>query len=164
MTDTPNNHDASDGNTVSTDGNARHPVTGYARIRGYLRRLERAAGVYRMLDAKGAVLYVGKARNLKTRVSNYAQPAGHTPRIARMIDETASMMFLTTRTETEALLLEQNLIKQLKPRYNVLLRDDKSFPNILVIDGARLPADQEAPRRARRRRAATSAPSPAPAR
>jgi excinuclease ABC subunit C len=85
-----------------------------------------------MLDAESRVLYVGKARNLKARVSNYARPSGHSGRIARMISETASMMFLTTRTETEALLLEQNLIKQLKPRYNVLLRDDKSFPNILV--------------------------------
>jgi excinuclease ABC subunit C len=85
-----------------------------------------------MLDAQNRVLYVGKARNLKARVSNYARPSGHTARIARMIRETASMMFLTTRTETEALLLEQNLIKQLKPKYNVLLRDDKSFPNILV--------------------------------
>lgn len=84
-----------------------------------------------MLDAQARVLYVGKARNLRARVSNYARP-GHSPRIERMIRETASMMFLTTRTETEALLLEQNLIKQLKPKYNVLLRDDKSFPNILV--------------------------------
>ncbi|MGL5010444.1 MAG: excinuclease ABC subunit UvrC, partial [Paracoccaceae bacterium] len=85
-----------------------------------------------MLNAQSEVLYVGKARNLKARVSNYARPSGHSGRIARMIFETASMMFLTTRTETEALLLEQNLIKQLKPRYNVLLRDDKSFPNILI--------------------------------
>ncbi|MCU9838720.1 excinuclease ABC subunit UvrC [Ruegeria sp. WL0004] len=107
------------------------PVTGYARIQGYLRTLSGAPGVYRMLDAQARVLYVGKARNLKARVSNYARP-GHSPRIERMIRETASMMFLTTRTETEALLLEQNLIKQLKPKYNVLLRDDKSFPNILV--------------------------------
>lgn len=85
-----------------------------------------------MLDAQARVLYVGKARNLKARVSNYARPTGHSARILRMIRDTASMMFLTTRTETEALLLEQNLIKQLKPKYNVILRDDKSFPNILV--------------------------------
>jgi len=108
------------------------PETGHEVIQSYLKTLDSSPGVYRMLDAQARVLYVGKARNLKARVSNYARPAGHTPRIARMIRETASMMFLTTSTETEALLLEQNLIKQLKPRYNVLLRDDKSFPNILV--------------------------------
>jgi len=107
-------------------------VKGHACIQGYLNSLDNSPGVYRMLDGKGSVLYVGKARSLKKRVSNYAQASGHSARIARMISETASMMFLTTRTETEALLLEQNLIKQLKPRYNVLLRDDKSFPNILV--------------------------------
>ena len=83
-------------------------------------------------DQQRVGLYVGKARNLKKRVSNYAKPSGHSARIATMISRTASMMFLTTKTETEALLLEQNLIKQLKPKYNVLLRDDKSFPNILV--------------------------------
>ncbi|MFN4062437.1 MAG: excinuclease ABC subunit UvrC [Paracoccus hibiscisoli] len=106
--------------------------TGHALIQDYLRTLDSSPGVYRMLDAQQAVLYVGKARDLRARVSNYARPSGHSGRIARMIRETASMMFLTTNTETEALLLEQNLIKQLKPRYNVLLRDDKSFPNILV--------------------------------
>ena len=118
-----------------TDKSATDPeeiVTGHACIQGYLRNLESAPGVYRMLDSESRVLYVGKARNLKARVSSYARPGQHTARIARMISETSSMMFLTTRTETEALLLEQNLIKQLKPRYNVLLRDDKSFPNILV--------------------------------
>ncbi|WP_336097793.1 MULTISPECIES: excinuclease ABC subunit UvrC [unclassified Roseovarius] len=113
-----------------TETNA--PETGHDVIRGYLRSLDGSPGVYRMLDAQARVLYVGKARNLRARVSNYARPTGHTGRIQRMIRDTASMMFLTTATETEALLLEQNLIKQLKPRYNVLLRDDKSFPNILV--------------------------------
>ena len=107
-------------------------LTGHACIRRYLPTLESAPGVYRMLDAQARVLYVGKARDLRARVSNYARPSGHSARIARMIRETTAMMFLTTRTETEALLLEQNLIKQLKPRYNVLLRDDKSFPEILI--------------------------------
>ncbi|MGI3168867.1 excinuclease ABC subunit UvrC [Pseudooceanicola sp. C21-150M6] len=114
-----------------TENQAEH-LTGHRLIHSLLATLDSSPGVYRMLDAESRVLYVGKARNLKARVSNYARPSGHSGRIARMIRETASMMFLTTRTETEALLLEQNLIKQLKPRYNVLLRDDKSFPNILV--------------------------------
>ncbi|TDL75221.1 excinuclease ABC subunit UvrC [Palleronia sediminis] len=112
---------------------------GHACIQSYLKTLDNSPGVYRMLDDRQAVLYVGKARNLKKRVSNYAKPSGHSPRIARMISETASMMFLTTRTETEALLLEQNLIKQLKPKFNVLLRDDKSFPNILVTGNHAFP-------------------------
>ncbi len=107
-------------------------LRGHACIQDYLRQLDASPGVYRMLNEKSEVLYVGKARNLRARVSNYARASGHSGRIARMISETASMMFLTTRTETEALLLEQNLIKQLKPRYNVLLRDDKSFPYILL--------------------------------
>ena len=113
--------------------------TGYKVIQKYISTLDSSPGVYRMLDDQARVLYVGKARNLKARVSNYARPSGHSGRISRMISETSSMMFLTTRTETEALLLEQNLIKQLKPRYNVLLRDDKSFPNILVTTEHRFP-------------------------
>jgi len=117
---------------VTEPSDQTQPLRGYDCIHGYLRTLDSSPGVYRMLDSESRVLYVGKARNLKNRVSNYSRPGNHSPRIARMISETASMMFLTTQTETEALLLEQNLIKQLKPRYNVLLRDDKSFPNILV--------------------------------
>ena len=112
---------------------SKPPVAvGHGVVQAYLKTLDNSPGVYRMLDGKGRVLYVGKARSLKKRVSNYAKPTGHSARIARMIGQTASMMFLTTKTETEALLLEQNLIKQLKPHFNVLLRDDKSFPNILV--------------------------------
>jgi excinuclease ABC subunit C len=113
--------------------------TGHDLIQDYVKNLDGSPGVYRMLDAQARVLYVGKARNLKNRVSNYARPTGHSGRIARMISETTQMMFLTTKTETEALLLEQNLIKQLKPRYNVLLRDDKSFPNILVTTDHEFP-------------------------
>ncbi|MFN3262670.1 MAG: excinuclease ABC subunit UvrC [Pikeienuella sp.] len=101
-------------------------------IRSYLSSLPARPGVYRMLGAKGEVLYVGKARSLRARVSNYARLQGNSPRIQRMIEATASMMFVTTPTEMEALLLEANLIKQLKPRYNVILRDDKSFPHILL--------------------------------
>ncbi|MEP9351568.1 excinuclease ABC subunit UvrC [Xanthobacter sp. KR7-225] len=89
-------------------------------------------GVYRMIDGAGQVLYVGKAKSIKKRVTSYTRPVGHTNRIARMIAATATMEFVSTRTEPEALLLEANLIKQLKPRFNVLLRDDKSFPYILI--------------------------------
>lgn len=106
--------------------------TGPEVIRDYLKRLPARPGVYRMLGTKGEVLYVGKARSLKARVTSYTRLQGNSPRIQRMILSTASMMFVTTPTETEALLLEANLIKQLKPRYNVILRDDKSFPHILV--------------------------------
>ena len=101
-------------------------------IRSQLRHLPNAPGVYRMFDGAGEVLYVGKARSLKKRVANYARGIGHNTRIARMIAETCSMEFVSTETETEALLLEANLIKRLRPRYNVLLRDDKSFPYILI--------------------------------
>ncbi|MBO9438224.1 excinuclease ABC subunit UvrC [Sulfitobacter sp. R18_2] len=115
-----------------TTPNDSPPPQGRKVIQAYLKSLDSSPGVYRMLDSESRVLYVGKARNLRARVSSYARPTGHSARISRMIANTASMMFLTTKTETEALLLEQNLIKQLKPKFNVLLRDDKSFPNILV--------------------------------
>ncbi|MBV1864814.1 MAG: excinuclease ABC subunit UvrC [Rhodobacteraceae bacterium] len=120
------------------DGSPDVP-TGHEVIAGYLKTIDGSPGVYRMLGVQGEVLYVGKARNLRKRVSSYSRLTGHTARIGRMIAATASMMFLTTRTETEALLLEQNLIKQLKPRYNVLLRDDKSFPHILLTKGVEFP-------------------------
>ena len=114
------------------------PLAGAEVIADQVKRLPNAPGVYRMLDVEGTVLYVGKARNLKKRVVNYTRGQGLTARILRMVRETASMEFVQTRTETEALLLEANLIKRLRPRYNVLLRDDKSFPYILVT------ADHEA--------------------
>lgn len=101
-------------------------------IQTLVKRLPNAPGVYRMMNAGGDVLYVGKARSLKKRVTNYAQGRGHTNRIGRMVRETAAMEFVVTRTETEALLLEANLIKRLRPRFNVLMRDDKSFPYILI--------------------------------
>ena len=111
-------------------GNAS--LAGADLIRDFVTRLPARPGVYRMYDAKGDVIYVGKARNLKNRVSNYTRPWGHTNRIAAMISLTVNMEFVTTATEAEALLLEANLIKRLKPRFNVVLRDDKSFPYILI--------------------------------
>jgi len=108
------------------------PLKGAARIQAYLKTLPDAPGVYRMLSAAGDVLYVGKAKNLKKRVSAYATGRVHSERLTRMIADTAEMLFVTTASETEALLLESNLIKRLKPRYNVSYRDDKSFPNILL--------------------------------
>ncbi|MGN6535493.1 MAG: excinuclease ABC subunit UvrC [Mesorhizobium sp.] len=101
-------------------------------IQALVKRLPNAPGVYRMMNAAGDVLYVGKARSLKKRVTQYAQGRFHTTRIGRMVRETATMEFVVTRTEIEALLLEANLIKRLRPRFNVLLRDDKSFPYILL--------------------------------
>ncbi len=107
-------------------------LTGADLIADEVRRLPDSPGVYRMLGEGGEVLYVGKARSLKKRVIQYAQGRFHTQRIAHMVHLTRSMVFVTTGTETEALLLEINLIKSLKPRFNVLLRDDKSFPEILI--------------------------------
>ncbi len=114
-------------------------IRGPARIHAYVKTLPNAPGVYRMLDAKGNVLYVGKAKSLKKRVASYVKTGSHIDRIARMIAETAEMLFVTTASETEALLLESNLIKRLKPRYNVSFRDDKSFPNILLREDHRFP-------------------------
>ncbi|MEJ2434321.1 MAG: excinuclease ABC subunit UvrC [Pseudolabrys sp.] len=105
---------------------------GRAAIARYAKLAPSSPGVYRMLDDKSAVLYVGKAKNIKKRVMNYARPTAYDARIARMIAATVTMEFVTTKTETEALLLEANLIKRLRPRFNVLLRDDKSFPYILI--------------------------------
>jgi excinuclease ABC subunit C len=114
-------------------------ATGPSVIARYLKTLTSSAGVYRMLDASGTVIYVGKARNLKARVTSYARAGSHTNRIARMISATAAMEFVTVRTEAEALLLEANLIKRFRPRFNVLLRDDKSFPFILLATAHRAP-------------------------
>lgn len=109
--------------------------TGTDVIQAFVNHLPNAPGVYRMMNAEGDVLYVGKARSLKKRVSNYAQGRGHSNRIIRMIRDTSTMEFVVTRTETEALLLEANLIKRFRPRFNVLMRDDKSFPYIILTGG-----------------------------
>lgn len=105
---------------------------GRATIVKYAKLAPSSPGVYRMLDAAGEVLYVGKAKSIKKRFTSYTRPTGHDTRIERVIANTASVEFVTTATETEALLLEANLIKRLRPRFNVLLRDDKSFPYILI--------------------------------
>jgi excinuclease ABC subunit C len=115
-------------------------LTGIELIGEFVKQLPNSPGVYRMLNADGDVLYVGKARSLKKRVSNYAAGRVHSNRIGRMVRETANMEFVITRTETEALLLEANLIKRLRPKFNVLLRDDKSFPYILISGNHRAPA------------------------
>jgi excinuclease ABC subunit C len=110
---------------------------GRSVILEFAKRAPEKPGVYRMISATGDVLYVGKAKNIRKRVLSYARPTGQVTRIARMVAVTASIEFVTTATETEALLLEANLIKRLRPRFNVLLRDDKSFPYILITKGDR---------------------------
>ncbi|WP_395813670.1 excinuclease ABC subunit UvrC [Devosia sp.] len=112
--------------------NAPDQVSGPEVIKDFVRTLPASPGVYRMLDEAGEVIYVGKARSLKARVTNYTRPDGLPTRIQRMIYATRTMEFVRTETEAEALLLEANLIKRLRPRFNVLLRDDKSFPYILI--------------------------------
>ncbi|MHB1104246.1 MAG: excinuclease ABC subunit UvrC [Devosia sp.] len=108
------------------------PLSGPEVIRAFVKTLPSAPGVYRMINEAGEVVYVGKARSLKSRVTNYTRPEGLEVRLQRMIAATRSMEFVRTETESEALLLEANLIKRLKPRFNILLRDDKSFPYILI--------------------------------
>ena len=120
-------------------GIAAGVAAGVATIREALRSMPTSPGVYRMLDRQGDALYVGKARSLKSRVQNYSHPAGLSNRLRRMIAETAAIEIVVTHTEAEALLLECNLIKRLMPRYNVLLRDDKSFPFIHLTAGHDFP-------------------------
>jgi len=120
-------------------------AAGMEVIKAAVKHAPKGPGVYRMIDAKGEVLYVGKAKSIARRVISYARPTGLVSRIVRMVAATAAMEFVSTKTETEALLLEANLIKQLRPRFNVLMRDDKSFPYILIT------ADHPAPRIAKHR-------------
>jgi excinuclease ABC subunit C len=115
-------------------------LKGMDLIAEFVKHLPNSPGVYRMFNEARDVMYVGKAKSLKKRVSNYAQGRFHTNRIGSMVRMTVHMEFVTTRTETEALLLEANLIKRFRPRFNVLLRDDKSFPYILITGGTRAPA------------------------
>jgi len=149
--------DWTDTETPEDLGEAAAPRGGRGRlahgagvIREKVKTLPNSPGVYRMMNAKGDVLYVGKARDLKKRVTAYTQPYRQANRIQRMISETAAMEFVTTHTEVEALLLEANLIKRYMPRYNVLLRDDKSFPYILITGDH--PAPQLAKHRGARNR------------
>jgi len=135
---------ATDAVTASIDWNEavknESGLKGADLIAEFVKHLPNAPGVYRMFNEAGDVMYVGKARSLKKRVGNYAQGRLHSNRLTRMVRETTHMEFVTTRTETEALLLEANLIKRLRPRFNVLLRDDKSFPYILISGDHRAPA------------------------
>jgi excinuclease ABC subunit C len=134
------NRDSARVSLVSRARKALHGAeTGTPVIARYAKTAPAGPGVYRMIDTGGQVLYVGKARHLKKRVQSYARAGSHNNRIARMIADTASMEFVTTATEIEALLLEANLIKRLKPRFNVVLRDDKSFPFILIARDHKVP-------------------------
>lgn len=137
---------AADGAPAAASAESAKPVRrapdlarGTEVIRSHLKTLPATPGVYRMLAGDGAVLYVGKARNLKRRVTNYTQVGKLPVRLQRMVSETETMEFVTTHTEVEALLLESNLIKKLMPRYNVLLRDDKTFPHIMITRGHAYP-------------------------
>ncbi len=121
---------ASEGNEPA--GQASGLAEGLSVVQSYVKTLPNQPGVYRMLGSDGNALYVGKARSLRKRVNAYTQVGRHPSRLLRMIAETRGMEFVVTRSEVEALLLEANLIKRLRPRYNILLRDDKTFPHILI--------------------------------
>jgi excinuclease ABC subunit C len=141
-TDDPEQDEASPPLELALDEAPAEPgslARGAAVVKSFWKHAPLGPGVYRMIGADGDVLYVGKARSIKKRVLAYTTPERQSIRIARMVAQTCSMVFVTTETEAEALLLEANLIKQLKPRYNVLLRDDKSFPYILIAGGHEAP-------------------------
>jgi len=140
MSGMQDNSDSLPDETPETGSDTAAPRKGVEVIADEVKRLPNGPGVYRMLDDKGEVLYVGKARSLKKRVTSYTRLQGQSNRIMRMILATAAMEFVVTETEPEALLLEANLIKRLRPRFNVLLRDDKSFPYILVTGDHESPA------------------------
>src|SRR6195952_5801000 len=112
---------------------------GVAVIEAALETMPTSPGVYRMLDAKGDALYIGKARNLKRRVVSYTQIGRLPERLRRMVSETVTMEIVTTHTEAEALLLEANFIKRLKPRFNIVLRDDKSYPWLMLTEDHKFP-------------------------
>ena len=118
---------------------ASGPAKGVSVIEAALLTMPLSPGVYRMLDAKGDALYVGKARSLKKRVASYTQVARLPERLWRMVSDTAAMEIVTTHTEAEALLLEANLIKRLKPRFNIVLRDDKSYPWLMLTEDHAFP-------------------------
>ena len=130
----PNAGEAAKLSLAMSDPPASPPPTGAAAIEAALATMPFNPGVYRMLDAKGDALYVGKARSLKKRVAAYTQVGRLDERLRRMVNETASMEVITTHTEAEALLLEANLIKRLKPRFNIVLRDDKSYPWLMLTE------------------------------
>lgn len=128
-----------EGTAAQADAETSLPLKGVEAIRYALRTMPFAPGVYRMLGSKGEVLYVGKALSLKKRVTSYTHVARLPERLRRMVSETASMEIVTTHTEAEALLLEANYIKRMKPRFNILLRDDKSYPWLMLTDGHPFP-------------------------
>ncbi len=145
MTDIPSSDRFNEEKSVFTVRGSDAPDidAGVAAIRNVLKTLPVRPGVYRMQDARGDVLYVGKARALKNRVANYTQIARLPKRLSRMVAQTRSMTIVTTNSEAEALLLEAQLIKRYRPPYNVLLRDDKSFPFILLREDHDFPRIQK---------------------